>query len=666
MARRIFPDEGSRLVYQVAAALLPAITNVTVVHLYTDSAGTIAADCLDMDGNPINDSNPLLVDGYSRIPLFRGPADGTDVLYAVIAGGPPTAIYARTDDRLDDVEARAAVLGHATDAAAIAAAAGTAGLNKLVIVQEPDQGGLVLYGAQDTNLGNDIIGYDYRGAPKWWLKNAGGIGANDWIGTSRDLSQEPNNRVDIYGYRTQNALAEFSWAGPPGNMISFTNACQEHFETDRAGNKGDWVVAFGAGSQVSVLEEHPNPASSANVIQLEAHTTSMTAVTGTGFYGYPVTAGDTYSVIAHLKAVATVRSPQVGLQWFNSSGGFISQSVGSAVATNTSSYTKVTSGALTAPGGATYAAVTVYYPTTVAGELHKLSGAAMYHSTETEWSPPFVVQPFGSWGQAAVGDLWRRRTGTLQQTLYVCTTGGLPHQQVWAAAGSPGLSTSTPAATAASGSAGTATDAARSDHVHAAPQLSSTNPVALGTAAAGSATASARQDHVHPTTGLLATSALSSATPVAAASTGAAGSSSNVARADHVHPTGGTDWATYTPTLSNVTVGNGTSTGRYKLLDSKTMVFRTIFTLGSTSSITGAVAIGLPGGVTADTTVTQRAQSRAFDSSAGAIDYGIATINATSVASIVTTIGGTDVNTTVPFTWASGDTLSVWGIAELV
>ncbi len=504
MTRRTFPDEKSRLVYQVAASLLPGNTNVDIVHLYTNSTGTVdATDCQHMDGTPINSGAPLILDAYSKIPLFKGPADGTTKLYAVVAGGPPTPIYAQESDRLDTVETVTAGLGHTTDAAAAAAASGVAGVAKLIIVQEPDKGGIILQGANDTIIVNDFIGYDYLGAPKWWMKNAGGIGANDWIGASRDLSQEPNNRVDIYGYRTQNALAEFSWAGPPGNMMAFVDACQELFEGGRNGDKGGWVVAFGASSQVSVLEEHPNPASSANVVQLEAHTTSMTAVTGTGFFGYPVAAGDTYSVIAHLKAVATVRSPQVGLQWFNSSGGFISQSVGSAVATNTSTYTKITSGALVAPAGATYAAPTVYYPTTVAGELHKLSGAAMYHSTETEWSPPFVVQPFGTWGQARAGDIWRRRTATTGQQMYVCTTGGLPHQQVWAPI---------------------------------VPVASGANPAALGTASPGSGTDYALANHVHPATGLLATSALSSATPTAGTGAGAAGSSSNVARADHAHP----------------------------------------------------------------------------------------------------------------------------------
>ena len=97
------------------------------------------------------------------------------------------------------------------------------------------------------------------------------------------------------------------------------------------------------------------------------------------------------------------------------------------------------------------------------------------------------------------------------------------------------LSDTAPSATSGAASAGVGSDASRFDHVHVAPQLSASNPVALGAAGAGSGTASSKDDHVHPTTGLLLTSNLSSATPSAVANAGAAGSSSNVSKADHTH-----------------------------------------------------------------------------------------------------------------------------------
>lgn len=105
MARLIFPDEGSRLVYRVTggSGLLGAVgTNVTI---YSNAAATVLADLRIYDGTP-TPAGPIVgsiivTDAYSRLPLFWGP-DGIDTVYAVVAtGGPIDPVYARTDDRID-------------------------------------------------------------------------------------------------------------------------------------------------------------------------------------------------------------------------------------------------------------------------------------------------------------------------------------------------------------------------------------------------------------------------------------------------------------------------------------------------------------------------------------------------------------------------------------
>ena len=55
--------------------------------------------------------------------------------------------------------------------------------------------------------------------------------------------------------------------------------------------------------------------------------------------------------------------------------------------------------------------------------------------------------------------------------------------------------------------------------------------------------------------------------------------------------TGG--WTTWTPTYTNFTLGDGTATARYRKLGKVVEVYCRI-TLGSTSSITGAMAVSLP------------------------------------------------------------------------
>jgi len=52
-------------------------------------------------------------------------------------------------------------------------------------------------------------------------------------------------------------------------------------------------------------------------------------------------------------------------------------------------------------------------------------------------------------------------------------------------------------------------------------------------------------------------------------------------------------WATYTPSNTGITVGNGTQTARYVKVG-KTVFVSYRFVLGSTSSVSGSVYVGLP------------------------------------------------------------------------
>lgn len=142
MARLIFPDEGSRLVYRIRNSSIASAKN-SEATIYEDAEATTLADLRAYNGTEtpggVIAGSVLTTDAYSRLPLFWGP-DEVDTVWAVVSGGPPTPVYARTDDRLDDLEA---ILGQVetlaagiptdgvTDAttairAAMTAAAGTA------------------------------------------------------------------------------------------------------------------------------------------------------------------------------------------------------------------------------------------------------------------------------------------------------------------------------------------------------------------------------------------------------------------------------------------------------------------------------------------------------------------------------------------------------------
>lgn len=125
-------------------------------------------------------------------------------------------------------------------------------------------------------------------------------------------------------------------------------------------------------------------------------------------------------------------------------------------------------------------------------------------------------------------------------------------------------------------------------------------------------------------------------------------------------------WQSYTGTWTNLTAGNGTQVSRY-IQTGKTVNSRTLFTFGSTSSVSGGITITLP--VTANTT--------AYDITNGATQIGTGTaIIAGSVYAMIVTLQTTttalirplnsastyltqvDTTNLIPGTWATGSILS--------
>jgi hypothetical protein len=124
-------------------------------------------------------------------------------------------------------------------------------------------------------------------------------------------------------------------------------------------------------------------------------------------------------------------------------------------------------------------------------------------------------------------------------------------------------------------------------------------------------------------------------------------------------------YTAYTPTLTGVTLGNGTVTGSYCRVNNFVHV-NGVFTFGSTSAITGTVGILAP--VNIDSSM-----------SAGAFPFGIASLNDVSSGAFyvlellyasatefrlraINTAGAyavtVVVSSTIPLTWASGDILT--------
>lgn len=122
----------------------------------------------------------------------------------------------------------------------------------------------------------------------------------------------------------------------------------------------------------------------------------------------------------------------------------------------------------------------------------------------------------------------------------------------------------------------------------------------------------------------------------------------------------GDPWTSYTPTLGNSTLGNGTLTGAYSAAGKQTL-FRIKFTLGSTSAITGSPTFTLP--VNAVGTRTFVCDLLMWDSSAPVSKAGWAYNSAAGTLS-VRDDSSSVISSTSPFTWAVSDEFLIVGAYE--
>lgn len=127
-------------------------------------------------------------------------------------------------------------------------------------------------------------------------------------------------------------------------------------------------------------------------------------------------------------------------------------------------------------------------------------------------------------------------------------------------------------------------------------------------------------------------------------------------------------WTTYAPTLTNVTLGNGTKTGRY-LQTGKTIDFYVRLDFGSTTAHTGSVSFSLPvasidyTGNSGYATIVGRGAlvlSSAFDCVASWLTTTTAELDTWNTAGTYST--GAVVNATVPTTLGTGHGTAVWAI----
>jgi len=131
--------------------------------------------------------------------------------------------------------------------------------------------------------------------------------------------------------------------------------------------------------------------------------------------------------------------------------------------------------------------------------------------------------------------------------------------------------------------------------------------------------------------------------------------------------TGGA-WDSYTPTLTNITLGNGTLVGDYWRAG-RGVFFKVKLTFGSTTSVSGQMVVGLPVAY-ADGNDIETAVALMYDASAVARYVGkvqaitTTTVAANAINSSATYLTETTSSSTIPFTWTTSDILIVAGFYE--
>lgn len=129
-------------------------------------------------------------------------------------------------------------------------------------------------------------------------------------------------------------------------------------------------------------------------------------------------------------------------------------------------------------------------------------------------------------------------------------------------------------------------------------------------------------------------------------------------------------WSSWSPTLTNITEGNG-STEAYWQKIANTVLFRILFTFGSTSSISASTTFSLPTtAITTGMNAPNNVIGSAYISAAGTPYVGHCRLNSsTTVRPLVNGAGGTytvatGLTSSVPGTFTTADYIYLQGMFE--
>lgn len=124
-------------------------------------------------------------------------------------------------------------------------------------------------------------------------------------------------------------------------------------------------------------------------------------------------------------------------------------------------------------------------------------------------------------------------------------------------------------------------------------------------------------------------------------------------------------WKTWTPTFTNLTVGNGTLSAYYAQIG-KTVLYRIRLIFGTTTSISGAISVDFPASLSANYNAAAPVGNAVFTDENTLAYFGqhwrsgqIVVMNSSPGY-----VGATAVQATIPFTWTTTDKLDITGSYE--
>lgn len=308
--------------------------------------------------------------------------------------------------------------------------------------RRPSAGGgaLMLRGSQ-PGLVNVQETQDFMGAPIMAVGESGSaVWGNDHILTTYGVFFPKACDFTIYGGMILSGLPIYTHAGPPGNVMSFADACGEGYDGGRTPTMGNWstlvnCTATADNTTWTGASSPPNPTGYRTTHKFIASSAATMSWSIPAASSYPVASAGRVDMTIAVRSPVTPRSMTLSAVWWksdNTSAGADTAGVAQTSSTGAFTFLRVSG---QPPSGAVKVSPKVTVTSPASGEIHHSICCGIWSGLVpgdlTAWSPPYVFNQAGD--GADLGGLYIRADGYRNPTqrVYTCVTAGAPGTQRW-------------------------------------------------------------------------------------------------------------------------------------------------------------------------------------------------------------------------------------------